>query len=372
MQNPRLPRLLAPALLLLSAGASAQSFNMDVGANLILWPTPSDAYGAAAAQPGRWNAVDPITLGPIALVDLSGAPTPVTATTTTSSSYTDPFLALGGDDNAFMADCQHLSAIGSPTTWTFSGLQSGDYRVYTYAWDPAVSGAETDVSIPGQPGSTQRVGNGVWTGSPHVLGVTYALHSVTVTDGTLTVEVASAELGQSSGAAGSVNGFQLVQLDSPFAAYCFGDGQGTPCPCGNANDGSLANAQAGCANGVSSGGARLVATGDATVSSDTVVLRGDGLHPLQPGLYFQADNALNSGAGVAFGDGLRCAGGNVLRLQVVTADAQGASATSVPIAAQGGVAAGQTKRYQLWYRNPASSPCGTGFNLTNGVEIAWQ
>jgi hypothetical protein len=29
------------------------------------------------------------------------------------------------------------------------------------------------------------------------------------------------------------------------------------------------------------------------------------------------------------------------------------------------------KRYQAWYRDPAGSPCGSQFNLSNGYEISW-
>ena len=34
-----------------------------------------------------------------------------------------------------------------------------------------------------------------------------------------------------------------------------------------------------------------------------------------------------------------------------------------------GLAAGDVKRFQYWYRNPGGSPCGSQFNLTNGYEI---
>ncbi len=36
-----------------------------------------------------------------------------------------------------------------------------------------------------------------------------------------------------------------------------------------------------------------------------------------------------------------------------------------------GLATGDIGLYQYWYRNPAGSPCGAGFNLTNGLEITW-
>ena len=72
-----------------------------------------------------------------------------------------------------------------------------------------------------------------------------------------------------------------------------------------------------------------------------------------------------------FGDGLRCAGTNVVRLQVLNADASGESLSSLNVALAGGVAAGDSRAYQLWYRDPGGSPCGTGFNTTNGVLATW-
>ncbi|MFP6597368.1 MAG: hypothetical protein VCC01_07925 [Candidatus Hydrogenedentota bacterium] len=145
--------------------------------------------------------------------------------------------------------------------------------------------------------------------------------------------------------------------------FCFGDGLGTPCPC--ANHGLEGE---GCANGSGSGG-KLRNTGTSSITAADLALQGSQLIPNQPGLYFQGNNAVNSGNGNPFGDGLRCAGGGVIRLQVRSADSAGDSATNIGIALAGGVASGDTKRYQLWYRDPMSSPCGNTFNLTNGVEI---
>lgn len=148
-------------------------------------------------------------------------------------------------------------------------------------------------------------------------------------------------------------------------AYCFGDGAGTACPCGNNNDGS--NGQAGCANGVNAGGGALTGAGNPSVSNDTVVLTATGVQPNQPGLFFRADNAVNTGLGITFGDGLRCAGGALVRLGVVVSNASGSASSTAPMLA--GLAAGDVKRFQYWYRNPAGSPCGSQFNLTNGYEI---
>ena len=153
---------------------------------------------------------------------------------------------------------------------------------------------------------------------------------------------------------------------SPAIAYCFCDGA-SAFPggiCGN--PGAPGN---GCANGANPNGANLSASGNA--GPGTLVLLGQGATPGQPGLFFQGDNQIAGGDGVAFGDGIRCAGGGVVRLQVVAADATGASNTSVDIYAAGGISPGDVKNYQLWYRDPALSPCGATFNLTNGIQIHW-
>ncbi len=151
----------------------------------------------------------------------------------------------------------------------------------------------------------------------------------------------------------------------PGAVFCTGDGSSTICPCGNGS--ALGE---GCGNG-SGSGAVLSASGVASASASSLVFEARQLIGSQPGLYFQGNNAVAGGAGIQFGDGLRCAGGGVIRLQVRFAALDGTSATSIDIAQKGGVVAGDTKRYQCWYRDPNTSPCGTAFNLTNGYELTW-
>ena len=170
------------------------------------------------------------------------------------------------------------------------------------------------------------------------------------------------------GSTGSGNLLGLVYIPDggAFTAYCFGDGTGTLCPCGNT--GSTGR---GCENGTASGGGLLTGSGSTSIAAANVVLSGSGLQPGQPGLYFQGDNAAVGGNGFVNGDGLRCAGGNIRRLQVRSANVSGESSTTANIAVAGAVNAGDTKRYQLWYRNPLNSPCGTTFNLTNGLEVTW-
>jgi len=152
---------------------------------------------------------------------------------------------------------------------------------------------------------------------------------------------------------------------SPGSAFCTGDGGGTPCPCGNNSTNG-----GGCANGSGDGNV-LTTSGSDSISAADLVLSSANAIVSQPGLYFQGNNAVNGSNGNIFGDGLRCAGGGVIRLQVRFSDGSGGSSTTIDIGAKGGVSAGDVKRYQHWSRDPNSSPCGSQFNLSNGIEITW-
>ena len=161
----------------------------------------------------------------------------------------------------------------------------------------------------------------------------------------------------------------------PGVPYCFGDGSGAACPCANNNDGSIG--PAGCDNGVFASGAQLGGSGIASLANDTLVLEGTNLEPNNSGLYFQANDDLSPG--IIWGDGLQCAGGALKRLGVRFASAAGASDTSAwttPISVRAGnITAGDTKRYQLWYRTTVAPPCGLGvndFNSTNGYAVTWS
>lgn len=150
--------------------------------------------------------------------------------------------------------------------------------------------------------------------------------------------------------------------------YCFGDGTGTICPCGNQS-----SPGEGCANSTGSG-AILSTTGSIVLSSGNFGLQAIQLQPNAPGIFFQGNNAQGGGNGTLFGDGLLCTGTAIVRLEVAFADASGMVQTSVDVPATGSVSGGDVRRYQYWYRNPNApfgSPCGTDFNTSNGVEITW-
>jgi hypothetical protein len=155
----------------------------------------------------------------------------------------------------------------------------------------------------------------------------------------------------------------------PGYPFCFGDSFSGPlCPCGNY--GSMGE---GCSNSTGSG-AELDAQGSTNLSFDNMVLEAAGL-PEGVGLFFQGNNVVWFGspgtqAGLPFGDGLRCAGGGIIRLEVRYSSA-GTSQTTISIATKGRVSGGDTKTYQYFYRDATSSPCGSGFNLSNGYQLTW-
>jgi hypothetical protein len=168
--------------------------------------------------------------------------------------------------------------------------------------------------------------------------------------------------------------FHLVLFSDACSAipvglpFCFGDGTATACPCGNAG-----GAGRGCAGSVNPLGALLGASGTASLSTDTLLLRGSDM-PNATCLYFQGTSQENGGSGSVFGDGLRCAGGLVTRLGIKLNVANGSSypgATDPPIHVQGNVTQPGMRTYQVWYRNAAAFCTPATFNLSNGILIAW-
>jgi hypothetical protein len=146
----------------------------------------------------------------------------------------------------------------------------------------------------------------------------------------------------------------------PGTRYCFG----ASCPCFN-ND-----PNAGCANSAGQG-ALLFSSGTTSAGVDDLSLHVSGLLPNQPALLFSANNALGAGSGVLFGDGMRCAGGSAVRLGVRSSSLLGEATWGPGLSSSGGWGGGQTRRFQCWYPDPVSSPCGAGFNFSSAVEVSF-
>ena len=158
--------------------------------------------------------------------------------------------------------------------------------------------------------------------------------------------------------------------------FCFGDGSSLSCVanpgagsgCGDGAPGH------GCANSVNPNGALLEAYGTPSVSLDSLQLRGSGM-PNSSSLYFQGTTQLGAGLGAYFGDGLRCAGGSVIRLGTkvnAVGASQYPSGADQPVSVRGAVPPGSVRTYQVWYRNAAGGFCTSStFNLSNGVSVTW-
>jgi hypothetical protein len=168
----------------------------------------------------------------------------------------------------------------------------------------------------------------------------------------------------------STGGYAVLRrLDPDVTPFCFGDGSGTACPCGNA---STAADRSGCVNSVGTAG-RLGHDGYASLANDSLVLVGTGMTNSNA-LYFQGTSTQSGGAGLVFGDGLRCTGSSVRRLHSEL-NAGGASqypgVGNASVSVTGGVASPGVRFYQVLYRNAAAFCTADTFNLTNGLQVSW-
>jgi len=161
------------------------------------------------------------------------------------------------------------------------------------------------------------------------------------------------------------------------------------CPCGN----NPVNPNAGCENSgqgqPQTGGATLTATSptaSASVGNDLVTLTATAVRTNTTSLFLQG-NALIA-AGAVFGDGVRCAGGQLLRLNSpggTLSDAGGTvqypnagfplSITARAAALGQPINAGDTRWYGVYYRDPSLTFCpnppGNTWNITQTVELNW-
>ena len=175
---------------------------------------------------------------------------------------------------------------------------------------------------------------------------------------------------------GTPNAFVRIDTTPVISSLCFGDGTtATPCPCGNTGMPGR-----GCDNSIANGGALLTAAG--STNPDLVVLSTSNMLPTVSHVYLQGNQLLASGT--IFGDGVRCAGGQLLRLAVKSAvggasqfpDVGDPSITARSAALGDVIAPGTSRWYQTYYRDPdlvfCPNPPGNSWNVTNGIRVVWQ
>lgn len=192
---------------------------------------------------------------------------------------------------------------------------------------------------------------------------------------------------------GGLDAVCLLDTVGPYPSFCDGNGGVapgcTPCPCGNQQP---AGTPGGCTNSAG-GGARILASGTASVSGDTLRFELSDAVPSTFGVLVSADNALpQNAAHPCFGldsglpsvvlDGLRCVGGSVQRHGARAIDAAGSIGATTPgwgppdgpasgLVAQGAFVAGQTRRFQAFFRENAALVCQTGQNTSDARRVTF-
>jgi hypothetical protein len=183
--------------------------------------------------------------------------------------------------------------------------------------------------------------------------------------------------GQFSSAGGGTQSRGIAKWTTcslPIESFCPGDQTLSHCPCDNSGVSGH-----GCNNSISSGGALLTASG--TTSPDTLVLTSSAELPSALSIFLQGN--VETQFVLAFGDGLRCIGGQLLRLYVknalngaAVAPRLGDPSISARSAALGDpISPGSRRYYQVYYRDPdlsfCPSPSGSTFNVSNGMRVTW-
>lgn len=178
---------------------------------------------------------------------------------------------------------------------------------------------------------------------------------------------------------------RLMSVDVPemFEPFCFGDGDCTPCPCGND---APVGAQGGCLNSSGDSGV-LSASGIASVSLDSLSFEAASLNPMTFAVLVSAQDRLpvgplnpcfgqDTGVSSLLADGLRCVGGNLRRHGVRLTDAAGSvgasnAAWGFPTgpALLSAFGVGETRHFQAFYRQDVMDLCGTGQSTTNAVTV---
>ncbi len=180
----------------------------------------------------------------------------------------------------------------------------------------------------------------------------------------------------------------IIELCGSSTLICFGDGGVSPgctlCPCGNESRSGLGG---GCINSSGTSG-KLITSGEPRIGADTLRIEARDVSPGTFAILISGDNALpaagmcppGSGIQTAVFDGLRCAGGNLRRHGIRPTDSLGRIGVTTPgwglpdgpgggLSGQGGFSAGQTRVFQIIYRDDATLVCLTGQNTTNAAEV---
>lgn len=105
-------------------------------------------------------------------------------------------------------------------------------------------------------------------------------------------------------------------------------------------------------------------SGTTSAAAGDLVLRAQHLPPGAPGFFFHGSQTVQ----VPLGNGVRCVGGDLVRLSLVHAESDGSVEQPFAAAAHG-LAAGATRHFQLYYRDPVAGD--ELFNFSDGLRITF-
>lgn len=199
--------------------------------------------------------------------------------------------------------------------------------------------------------------------------------------GVPTATLVGADLGTLNGALDSDGDGLSDACDPAIVSICSpGIGGVIACPCAN----QPAAAGKGCDNSAATGGASIAGSGTPALSADTLVFATTNQTANGTTILLQGNALAGAGAGVPFGQGVRCVGGTLKRLYVRSPG--GTGGISVPQAGDNTVSAqssllgdviapGSTRYYMAYYRDPivlGGCAANATFNATNALSVAWN
>ncbi|MCH8274936.1 MAG: PEP-CTERM sorting domain-containing protein [Armatimonadetes bacterium] len=114
-----------------------------------------------------------------------------------------------GNTGGYMLLLNDAANVGEPITYTFSGLPTGPYTVYTYAVKPIGEWVPAEVFVAGSTSQNPQVVTGPMPGNRFEHLITHSIHEVSVGDGTLAVTVSGPWPDT------FVNGIQIVPVPEP-------------------------------------------------------------------------------------------------------------------------------------------------------------
>jgi hypothetical protein len=289
-----------------------------------------------------------------------------------------PVLCVGGNFSSIgnVTGLQNLAAWNG-TTWTGIANDSSSELTYLVAYDDGSgNGARLYAA---DPQDVMRLDGTQWSflGTASTLQGQGGVNAMSVFDdhsGTGPALYVAGSFDSVDGIPSSMIG-DWHGCGHSGVPICFGDGSGAACPCANFGAGGH-----GCDNSAATGGAILDAAGSASLAFDSLVLTSSGELPSVLSIFLQGSAQI---APTSFGDGLRCAGGSLERLYVKSASGGVATAPrandpsiSARSAALGGVITiGESRTYQVYYRDPSLSFCpppqGDAWNVSSGLRIDW-